>query len=75
MFLGRFIFRLFQPSQVADHLGERLAFDVLHGVEMDRPLAAHGKDRHDVRVVQLCRGLGLVLEPLELLRVQDGGER
>ena len=42
---------------------------------MDAALAAHGIDRHDVRVVELRRGQGLGLEPAELGRVHRRRER
>ena len=54
--------------------GQGPALDELHGVEVDAALAADGEDRDDVRVVQLRRGLGLVLEPLQLARVERGRE-
>ena len=40
----------------------RLALDVLHGVVVHAPLAAHRVDVDDVRVVQRRGRLGLVLE-------------
>ena len=59
----------------ADQVGEVLALDELHGVVVDAALAADGVDRHDVRVVQLRRRLGLVLEALQLPGVQRRRER
>ena len=53
---------------------ERLALDELHRVVMHAPIAAAGKDGHDVRVVQLRRRLGLVIEAGHLLAVQDRGK-
>ena len=41
---------------------------------MHPALAADRMDRHDVRVVQQGRGLGLGLEPLELVRVEPAGQ-
>ena len=60
--------------QLADHLGQALALDELHGVVVHAPLAADGVDRHDVGVVQAGGGLGLELEPLELPGVERRGE-
>jgi hypothetical protein len=57
-----------------DHLSERLAVDELHRVVMHPTLASDGVDRHDVRVVQERRGLGLGLEPLELTGVEPTGK-
>ena len=51
------------------------ALDELHGVEMDAALAADREDRHDAGVMQLRGGLGLDLEPPELVRVERRGER
>jgi hypothetical protein len=42
---------------------------------VDALLAADGEDRHDVRVVQVGRGLGLVLEALQAPVVQSRRER
>ena len=64
-----------EPPQLADHLGQGLALDELHGVVVHAALAADGVDRHDVGVVQAGRGLGLELEPLQLPGVQRRGER
>jgi hypothetical protein len=58
-----------------DELGEGLAVDELHGIIVDAVVAAHRVDRHDVRVVQRSRRLRLILEALELLGVERGGER
>ena len=62
-------------AQLADHRGEGPAVDELHGVEVDAALAADRVDGHDVGVVQLGGGLGLVLEALQVLGVQRRGER
>ena len=51
-------------SHPADQVGEVLALDQLHRVVMNAALAADGVDGHDVRVVQLGRGLGLILKSL-----------
>ena len=78
---GQFVLRLarrstrtlpIEPPQLGDDRRERTALDVPHRVVVDAPLAAHRVDRHDVRVVQLRRGLRLVLEPLERLLAEDG---
>jgi hypothetical protein len=54
---------------LADEVGQRLAVDQLHGVEVDAALAADRVDRHDVGVVQARRRAGLVVEALQLARV------
>ena len=64
-----------EPAQLADQGGQGLALDELHRVVMHAPLAADREDRHDVGVVQLRRGLGLDLEPLQLPGVERRGER
>ena len=64
-----------EPAQLGDDLGQAAALDELHGVERHAPLAADGVDRHDVGVVQAGGGLGLELEPLQLLGVQRRGQR
>ncbi len=58
-----------------DEGGQAAAVDELHGVVVDSLLATDVEDGHDVRVVQLRRGLGLDLESLPLLGVDGGGER
>ena len=54
---------------------ERLPFDELHRVVVHAVLFADREHRHDVRMLHLGRGLGLVLEAADLLRVVPGGER
>jgi hypothetical protein len=61
---------IIQLPPLGDDLGQGLAVDELHRVVMHPALAADGMDRHDVRVVQQRRGLGLGLEPLKLARVE-----
>ena len=63
-----------QPPQFGDDGREGPPLDIPHRVVMDAPLAAHGVDGHDVRVVQVRRRLRLVLEALERLVAQDGRE-
>ena len=58
-----------------DQLRERLAVDQLHGVVMDAPIRADGVDRHDIGMVQLGGGLRFVLESLQVLGIERGGER
>ena len=53
---------------------EGSAIDILHRVEMDPLIAAGREDRHDVRMVQLSRSLGLDQEPLPLARVDCRSE-
>ena len=62
-------------SQVVDDGCERPPLDELHGVVMHAAVAADGEDRHEVRVVEVRRRLGLDLEPLDPPRVDRGGER
>ena len=57
-----------------DERGQRLALDELHRVVVHAPLAADREDRHDVGVVQLRGGLGLYLEPPQLMGVERRGE-
>jgi hypothetical protein len=61
--------------QVAEHFRQALAFDELHGVEVDAAFLAHGVHVHDVRVVQRGGGAGLVFEPLQVTRIEHRGER
>src|SRR5207302_755947 len=60
---------------LTDDVGQRMAFDELHGVEVDAAFASHRKDRNDVRVMELCGGLGLVVEALKMLGIEGGRER
>src|SRR5207302_10180813 len=64
-----------QLPQLSDSRGQRLALDELHGVEMDAALAADRVDGHDVRVMQMGGGPGLVLEALQLPRIERQGKR
>src|SRR5438132_1586595 len=61
--------------QVGNQLRQGLAFDKLHSVKMDAAIHADLVDRHDMRVVQLGRCLGLKLEALQLFRVESRSER
>ena len=65
-------FRQIAP-QIVDDLGQGTAFDQLHGVEMDAPLAPHEMDRHDVRGAASGRRLGPRSEPLQPLRIEHRG--
>src|SRR5262249_48879228 len=49
--------------------------DKLHRVKVHAAFAARGEDRHNVGVMQACRGLRFVLEPLKLPAIQRRGER
>ena len=60
---------------MANHVGQILAFDELHGVVMDATLAADRVHRHDVGVMQLRRRLRFVFETLQLLGVERRCER
>src|SRR5262249_5037316 len=63
--LARFLpLRAGELPQALDHLGQALPLDELHGVEVDAPLTADVKNRHDVRMVQLRGRPGLVFETL-----------
>ena len=57
-------------AELADNVGQGAAIDKLHRVVMHAALAAHGMDRHDIRVMQERRRLGLGFEPLKLARVE-----
>jgi hypothetical protein len=57
-----------------DDFGQAAAVDELHGVVVDGALAADGVDVDDVRVVQRGGRPGLVVEALQLPRVQRSGE-
>ena len=63
--------RLGLVAQFPEQAGQRLAADELHGKVVDPVFLADGKDGHDVRVIDLRRGLGFVLEARDLLLV-DG---
>jgi hypothetical protein len=41
---------------------------------MDAAFTAHEENRDDVGMVELCGGMSLVFEPLQLLRVHHGSE-
>jgi hypothetical protein len=58
-----------------DQLGERLTFDVLHGVVVDAALRADRVDRDDMRMMQAGRCPRFVAEPLQLAFVQQAGQR
>ena len=62
-------------ADLAEDVGERLAGDELHRVEVDAAFGADSEDGNDVRVMQMGRRLGLVAETLEMLGVEGGGER
>ena len=59
--------------EVIEQLAERLAADELHREVVDAALLADGEDGHDVRMVDLGRGLGFVLEAGDVLFVDGGG--
>jgi hypothetical protein len=61
--------------QLLDDRGQGLSVDELHGIVMHAVLAADGEDRHDAGVVQVRRGPRLVVEALELPRVERRRER
>ena len=61
-------------TKIVEDGGQAAAVDKLHDVVVDTSVATDVEDRHDVRVVQLRRGLGLDLEPLALLGVDGRGE-
>ncbi len=48
---------------------------ILHRVVVDAPLATDREDRHDIGMMQLGCGLGLGLEPTQLVGIQRRGER
>ena len=56
-------------------MGQAPPLDELHGVVVDAALLADRVHRHDVLVPQMRRGEGLVLEALQLARVEGRGER
>ena len=60
---------------VPDRFCESAAIDELHGVVVHAALAANGEYRNDVRVVELRRRLRFVLEPLDLLLIEERGKR
>ncbi len=55
---------------MTDQLGERLPLDVVHGVEVDGPLAADKVNLHDIGMPQRSGRPGLVLEPLKLFLIE-----
>ena len=68
---------LIQPlgqTQLPNQVGQGLALDELHGVVIDAAFAADGIDRHDVGVMQMRGGLGLVLEAVQVLGVERRGK-
>src|SRR6266849_6084440 len=70
---GRLSFMACLPQSL-DERGQGLAFDELHGVEVDAALAADEMDGHDVLMLEMGGRVGLVLEALKLLGVQGAGE-
>jgi hypothetical protein len=56
-----------QTLDILQHAVQRLTPNELHGVVVRLCIFAHGKDRHDVRVVQLGRGAGLASKPFQLI--------
>jgi hypothetical protein len=64
---------LAQPLQLRQDLVEPLALDELHDVIVQPVGLADAEDRHDVRVVQPRRRLGLAAEAPQALLVQQGG--
>jgi hypothetical protein len=64
----------FELAKLADHVSQSTTIDKLHRVVMHAAVGAHGVNRHDVRMVQERRRLGLGLEPRKLARVERGGE-
>jgi hypothetical protein len=64
----------FELAKLADHVSQSTTIDKLHRVVMHAAVGAHGVNRHDVRMVQERRRLGLGLEPRELAWVKRGGE-
>jgi hypothetical protein len=74
---GRLALPAHQASQLPQFLnqsGQGLAFHELHGVEVDAALAAHEIDGHNVLMLEMGGGVGLVLEALKLLDVQGAGK-
>ena len=61
-------------TKLVEEGGQAAAVDKLHDVVVDSLVATDVEDGHDMRMVQLRRGLGLDLEPLALLGVDGGGE-
>src|SRR5713226_6200919 len=55
-------------------VGQCLAVNELHGVEVDAAFAAGGEDGDDVGVVQLRGGVSFVLEALQLPGIERAGE-
>ena len=62
------------PELIDDPV-QRQPVDQLHGVEMQSPFAPNRIYRHDVVVMQLRGSLRFLPKPLQVLRVQAGGER
>src|SRR5262249_269166 len=58
-----------------DHLGQALPLDELHRIKMRATLAADVVHRHDVRVVQLRRGVRFIAKALQLPRIHRSGKR
>ena len=60
--------------ELRDGRREGLAVDELHGVVVNASLATDGVDGDDVGVVELAGSAGLVLEALDELGIEEGGE-
>ena len=58
--------------QLVDHLVEARSRDELHHIVVQAAALADAEDRHDIGMVQPGRGLGLALEPLEVVGVEQG---
>jgi hypothetical protein len=63
-----------QPAQFPDHFVQSLALDKLHGVVVDALALADVEDRHDVGVMQSCRGACLTAEAQHALGVAYTGQ-
>ncbi len=62
-------------SELADDRSQREPGDELHRVIVDARFAANRVNRHDVRMMQMGRGLDLDLKPLNRSGVERGGVR
>lgn len=58
-----------------NHVGQALAFDQLHRVEVHILFESDRVDGHDVRVIERRGGPRFVFEPLQLTPIEDGGIR
>ena len=61
--------------QRVDDLGQRLALDIIHGIEMHGTLAANREDGDDMGVLERGRCPGLIEESLKLTGIEDSGKR